>query len=112
MPVSRTVWTANDGTEFDYYDNAVEYEKAIKEITFDEIRVPESMDFSSLESEACRVYTFDDDFDFIIESPIALHIRESGAHTVIDSHGIVHYVPTGWRVLSWDPKPGEDHVSF
>ncbi|QGZ14241.1 hypothetical protein PP940_gp172 [Rhizobium phage RL2RES] len=112
MPVAKTVWTANDGTDFDYYDNAVEYEKAIKEITFDEIRVPESMDFSSLESEDCRVYTYNDDFEFLIESPIALHVRESGAHTVIDAYGLVHYVPAGWRVLSWDPKPGEMHVSF
>ena len=36
-----------------------------------------------------------------IHDPIALLIRDSGAHLVVDGSGVTHYIRCGWHRLSW-----------
>jgi hypothetical protein len=80
-------------------------------VTFETIRVPEDMKFSSLESEQCRTYVFPDK-DVVIEEPVALNVSRSGGHRVITSSGKVHYIPTGWVDLIWEVYEGAMHVDF
>ncbi|QIG69784.1 hypothetical protein EVB81_215 [Rhizobium phage RHph_I46] len=111
MPVQVTKWLDDFGTEFDTYDEAVESNRINKPLEFKDIRVDESIDISDISSEEYRVYEFQET-GIIISNPIALHIRNSGAHNVITADGETVYVPAGWLCLRWKVKDGEDHISF
>lgn len=83
-------------------------------LTFDELRLPPELqgEFRSLEDEVAREYSFDD-MDIMITDPVALRISESGGHYVIDRQHDVHYIPAGWKCLSWTPRDDADyHMSF
>jgi hypothetical protein len=47
-------------------------------------------------TETTRTYLFDHSAIEIIE-PRQLVIRGSGAHRIIDSAGVLHYIAPGWR---------------
>lgn len=81
-------------------------------ITFKDIRVPPNMKFDSLESETVRCYHFDNSNVFMIDSPVALHVRKSGGHIVIDAQEAVHYIPPKWLFLTWYVKETALHVDF
>ena len=84
----------------------------MSKLTFDKIRVPANMSFSSLESEKSRIYHFPNDEKRVIVDPIAINVSRSGGHKVIDAEGITHYIPKGWLELTWKAKDGANHVDF
>ncbi|QIG73987.1 hypothetical protein PP935_gp212 [Rhizobium phage RHph_N34] len=117
MPTQVIKWRDNYGTEFDTYDEADESNRINKPLEFKDVRVPGSVDISDISSEEFRIYEFlleglKEPQYVIIENPIALHVRESGSHVVVNSLGETTYVPTGWLHLTWRAKEGEDHISF
>ena len=84
----------------------------MNKVTFDTIRVPENMSFSSLESEEQRTYIFPKGDKILIEEPVALNVSRSGGHRIITASGKVHYIPTGWIDLVWEVKENALHVDF
>jgi hypothetical protein len=54
--------------------------------------------------EKFREYIYADGFTYRIDEPLEVFIRETSSghsHRVVDSEGMAHYMPTGWRVLRW-----------
>ncbi|QIG68146.1 hypothetical protein EVB55_211 [Rhizobium phage RHph_Y68] len=111
MPVQVIKWKDDLGNEFDTYDEAVESNELNKPLTFDEVIVEEGIVISDISSEEIRIYEFED-YVIAIDFPIALHIRDSGAHVVVEHTGETVYVPAGWDTLRWTAKPGLPHISF
>lgn len=64
------------------------------------------MKFHDISSEEWREYEFDGVTKKVrIEKPIALNVSKTGGHRLIDSQGISHYIPRGWKHLSWKADP-------
>lgn len=79
------------------------------------LKAAEGMEFRSLESEEYRTYVFakDGHTHFItIINPVGLHVRDSGAHCILDGIGMSHYIPTGWIHLQWKSREGSNHFDF
>lgn len=62
--------------------------------------------WNDISSEEFRVYKFSDT-EIRIDGPYKLNVSRSGGHRVFDIHGISHYIPSGWRHLSWKARPGQ-----
>lgn len=71
-----------------------------------------TLQFSSLTDEQYRTYEFSDGYSVTITSPVALNVSKSGGHRVVDEKGVSHYIPSGWRHLSWLVKEGQPHFAF
>lgn len=69
------------------------------------------LEFKDISTEEYREYVFAD-LIVRIEAPKKLHVSASGGHRIIDAGGVSHYVPTGWRHLSWQVKDGAPEFSF
>jgi hypothetical protein len=66
-------------------------------------------DFIDISSEIYREYTFSDGFKLKIEDVLYLAVSDSG-HRLFDQHGVSHFIPYGWRHLTWKVKDG--HPNF
>jgi len=64
-------------------------------------------DFTDISSEQYRSYEFIDKV-IIIKKPAFLAVSKSG-HRILDEEGVSHYIPYGWKHLSWKVKEGEPH---
>lgn len=67
------------------------------------------LDFKDISSENRRVYQYADGKDIVIDGPLALNVSSSGGHRLLDCAGISHYIPSGWRHLSWVCKKDQPH---
>jgi hypothetical protein len=78
-----------------------------------EIRAPDKIkvELKSLKSETYREYVYKDG-TVRVEWPVALYIRESGAHCVFDDKGVTHYIPAGWLSLRWKAGSSSNHIDF
>ena len=66
-----------------------------------------------LTDEEYRVYTYTDGYEIRIDKPVTLFIPEGkDTHRVLDTEGIVTYIPAGWRKLEWKPFEGSEPVAF
>ncbi|KKM13697.1 hypothetical protein LCGC14_1713580 [marine sediment metagenome] len=72
---------------------------------FKDINIDANLKFHDISSEEWREYEFDGAKIIRIEKPIALNISKTGGHRLVDSAGISHYVPRGWKHLSWKADP-------
>ena len=83
-------------------------------LEFDDIRTFDNDIWQDLSGEQERIYLWlFDECSYVVENPVALRVSESGGHYVIDKDGIVHYIRSGWNVLSWIPRQDSKyHVSF
>ena len=71
------------------------------------------LEFKDLRDEEFRMYDWRDGSEpIIIENPIALHVSASGGHRVLDAEGYSHYIPSGWKLLTWRVKPGCKPFAF
>jgi len=67
----------------------------------------------SLTDEEYRVYTYTDGYEIRIDKPVTLFRPEGkDTHRVLDSEGLVTYIPAGWRKLQWKPMPDKNPVAF
>lgn len=73
-----------------------------------ELRNDTPLNFQDISSEKFRVYRFAD-CEVRITAPCWLNVSDSGGHRILDELGMSHYVPTGWRHLSWVVKDGQPH---
>lgn len=76
---------------------------------------PEGMTKSDVTVEAWREYVFSDGFVYRVADPCILYVKrkpEGDSHRVVDREGVIHYVPTGWRILRWHNKAGAPEVAF
>lgn len=64
------------------------------------------LNFTDISSEEYRQYLFGDGTTVKIEGPQFLNVSKNGGHRIFDAQGISHYVPYGWRHLSWKSKEG------
>lgn len=62
----------------------------------------ESMKAKDISSEVWREYEYTDGYTIRLD-PVTLFISDSGSHRVQTPDGVVHYIPPGWRRLSWLP---------
>lgn len=60
--------------------------------------------FSDISTEDFREYVYPD-MTIRIDGPKELNVSKSGGHRVLDSEGISHYIPSGWRHLRWKATP-------
>lgn len=60
--------------------------------------------WNDISSEEYRQYEFSD-YIVYLQSPLKLSISKNG-HRVLTTDGISHYIPTGWRHLTWKAKKG------
>ena len=79
-----------------------------EEISADQIVKEESSDADKLEwkdisSEEWRKYEWAD-FTILINYPQKISISKNG-HRVLDITGVSHYIPVGWRYLTWKADP-------
>jgi hypothetical protein len=72
-------------------------------------------EFKDISSEEYRQYSFLADNGFIhrvtINDPLYLNVRPTG-HRILDAQGISHFIPTGWKQLSWKAKNNQPHFGF
>jgi len=82
-------------------------------MTFEDMvpMLPDGVDFKDISTESYREYTFPGGDIITIESPVVLHVSESGGHYIVDNEGIAHYIPYKWIELSWDNETGK-RISF
>jgi hypothetical protein len=73
-----------------------------------ELRNESGLAFTDISSESWREYDFGATSVRLTE-PIALNVSKSGGHRVLTADGISHYVPPGWKHLSWTAKEGRPH---
>lgn len=64
-------------------------------------------EFIDIGSEISRTYYFSD-FTITIKDPLKLCVKPNG-HRVWDAEGTSHYIPSGWRHLTWTVKEGKPH---
>lgn len=74
--------------------------------------MPEKLTFKDITDEEFRVYDWLDGKILTISKPKALNVSASGGHRVLDSEGISHYIPSGWKHLYWKVKNGADFFAF
>jgi hypothetical protein len=75
--------------------------------------------FQDIRHELVRTYSYGDGFQLSLTDPVAVAYKEplpgvpgGGSHRVVTADGACHYVPYGWRALSWVAKPGAPRASF
>ena len=80
---------------------------------FEDLEFPDEVrdQVKDISGESWRKYVFKEG-SIHIEEPVALQIRSSGAHAVVDSDGVVTYVPAGWRYLQWQNKVSHSPIDF
>jgi len=63
--------------------------------------------FYDISVEKARTYTFPSGEELTIESPVALHVSESGGHRVLNMQGRAYYVQPkeGWSI-TWTVPAG------
>jgi len=64
-----------------------------------------NLEFTDISSELYREYFFADGEIVRIDKPLKLHVSERG-HRLFDDAGQSHYIPFGWRRLTWKTKDG------
>lgn len=70
-----------------------------------------TLNFKSVENEQWREYDFGDS-KIRIDNPLCLDVSASGGHRVLAADGVSHYVPKGWKHLTWKVKEGEPAFDF
>ena len=82
--------------------------EAMKKMGFNDFRNATPHKFDDISSETFREYEFPE-HTVRIDHPVALNVNfSSGGHRVWDAEGTSHYIPGGWKHLSWkvdDDKP-------
>lgn len=73
---------------------------------------PGNLEFKDISTELYRIYEYPDGKQIKIKLPVQLNVSKSGGHRVLDSAGMSHYIPVGWRHLYWKVKPGMKPFSF
>lgn len=68
-----------------------------------------SIQWIDISSELFRQYDFGVLGITTIVCPQWLYVSPSGGHRIVDSKEVCHYIPTGWKHLYWQVKPGEPH---
>ncbi len=80
------------------------------------VHCPEGMTCHDVSSEMRREYIFADGFTYSIENPWTLYIKRKktgDSHRVLDAQGVVHYIPSNWRILRWETsREAKQHVAF
>lgn len=79
-----------------------------------------SIIFKSIKKELWREYDFvtidamgiSNVYTLKIEKPLVLHVSKSGGHRIIDSIGMVHYIPYKWIALRWMNEKGAPRLHF
>jgi len=66
-------------------------------------------EFTDISSEESRQYLFHDGMTLEIEHPQFLSVSASQNHYVVDVRGRVYVIPPGWKLLTWQTKPGRAH---
>lgn len=62
------------------------------------------LQFKDISTEDFRMYEFPD-MTIRIDKPKQLNVAKGGGHRVLDAEGVSHYIPTGWKHLSWRANP-------
>lgn len=76
-------------------------------LTVDDFINESGLDFTDISTEAVRRYHYQDGGVEEIVGPLLLNVSRSGGHRIFDENGISHYIRSGWRRISWIPKPGK-----
>lgn len=76
--------------------------------TFADFEHNTDLSWIDISSEQYRTYVFSD-AEIEIIAPIALNVSRSGGHRIFDNSGRSHYIPKGWRHLSWKALPDQPH---
>jgi|WetSurMetagenome_2_1015567.scaffolds.fasta_scaffold1050936_1 hypothetical protein len=67
-------------------------------------------EFADISSEEYREYDFGDGTKIKLAAPLFLNVNDkSGGHRVLTTDGVSHYIPSGWKHLSWKAKQGKPH---
>jgi hypothetical protein len=66
-------------------------------------------EFIDISSEEHRKYIWRDGFILTLSKPRWLSVSSTG-HYIITERGYCYYIPLGWYVLSWKPKPNKPHI--
>ncbi len=84
-----------------------------EKLTFETVLAPArlSKQASDISVEIQRDYYWPD-FHLTIHKPVWLVVSASGGHRIVDEDGLAHYVPSGWRHLTWKNKPDAGHIDF
>jgi len=86
--------------------------KTLSEIPKPLTKPDANLEFKDITTELYRIYEYPDGKQIKIKLPVQLNVSKSGGHRVLDSAGMSHYIPTGWRHLYWKVKPGMKPFSF
>ncbi len=62
--------------------------------------------FTDISVEESRTYVFDGGGCVKIDFPTHLHVSASGGHRLVTADGRGIYVPAGFLMIEWKPKPG------
>ena len=65
------------------------------------------LEFNDISSEEYRIYEWGDGETIKIQKPTHLNVSKSGGHRIFDDNGISHYIPSGWKHLSWKAFQGK-----
>ncbi len=74
-----------------------------------QLRNGTSYEFTDISSEEYRIYEFPDGTEIVLKEPLYLNVSASGGHRILDACGISHYIPCGWKHLSWQAKESFPH---
>ena len=66
-----------------------------------------SYDFIDISNEEWRKYEWID-YSLTLEGVQWLAVSDSG-HRLLDAEGTSHYIPYGWKHLTWKAKRGKPH---
>lgn len=81
---------------------------AKKSLTVMDFKHATELNWTDISSEEYRTYEFADSI-IKINGPLMLNISKSGGHRIFDNQGISHYIPSGYRHLSWKAKENMPH---
>ena len=59
------------------------------------------LEFKLIVAERRRTYEWADGYKLTISYPQYLNVSPSGGHRILDAEDVSHYIPNGWRHLSW-----------
>ncbi|MET3826604.1 hypothetical protein ABIC16_002297 [Sphingomonas sp. PvP055] len=62
-----------------------------------------------ISNEEYRIYTYPNNSEYRINSPLALHVIQDGkgpTHRVTDNFGMTHLPERGWVAIAWKPRDG------